>query len=104
MQKAFLNFLLLQRAAVNQLSRVSIAEWSSQVARLVTKRSLVQIRLPRPNRSLNHCLSGKQKDCEGFPGREIARLEVRTVSQQLLTGLCSTACFQKSNERSAHVS
>jgi hypothetical protein len=29
---------------------------------------------------------------------------VRTVSQQLLTGLCSTACFQKSNERSAHVS
>nr|DAM26400.1 MAG TPA: hypothetical protein [Caudoviricetes sp.] len=25
---------------------------------------------------------------------------MRTVSQQLLTGLCSTACFQKSNERS----
>nr|DAE78507.1 MAG TPA: hypothetical protein [Caudoviricetes sp.] len=34
-----------------------------------------------------------------FFGRRIARLEVRTVSQQLLTGLCSTACFQKSNER-----
>ena len=104
MQKAFLNFLLLQRAAVNQSSRVPIAEWSSQVARLVTKRSPVQIRLPRPNRSPNHCLSGKQKDCEGFPGRKIARLEVRTVSQQLPTGLCSTACFQKSNERSAHAS
>lgn len=73
--------MTLQRAAVNQSSRVSIAEWSSQVARLVTKRSLVQIRLPRPNRSPNHCLSGKQKDCEGFPGRKIARLEVRTVSQ-----------------------
>nr|DAQ70285.1 MAG TPA: hypothetical protein [Caudoviricetes sp.] len=35
-----------------------------------------------------------------FFGRRIARLEVRTVSRQLLTGLCSTACFQKSNERS----
>nr|DAL62829.1 MAG TPA_asm: hypothetical protein [Caudoviricetes sp.] len=28
-------------------------------------------------------------------GRGIAQLEVRTVSQQLLTGLCSTACFQE---------
>nr|DAO32495.1 MAG TPA: hypothetical protein [Caudoviricetes sp.] len=30
-----------------------------------------------------------------FFGRRIARLEVRIVSQQLPTGLCSTACFQK---------
>lgn len=81
MQKAFFEFSPFAKSSGYSLSRVSIAEWSSQVARLVTKRSLVQIRLPRPNRSLNHCLSGKQKDCEGFPGRKIARLEVRTVSQ-----------------------
>jgi hypothetical protein len=39
-----------------------------------------------------------------FSGRRIARPEVRTVSRWLLTGLCQTACFQKSNERSAHAS
>nr|DAT71742.1 MAG TPA: hypothetical protein [Caudoviricetes sp.] len=29
---------------------------------------------------------------------------MRTVSRWLLTGLCQTACFQKSSERSTHAS
>ena len=81
MQKAFFEFSPFTKSN-GKVSRVFIAEWSSQVARPATVgKSLVQIQLPRPNRSPNHCLSGKQKDCEGFPGRKIARLEVRTVSQ-----------------------
>ena len=100
--------MTLQRAAVNQLSRVLCCISSVRLEHPAHNRTYIGSNpLCSTKIAADPFTSVRQlnvKAAMAFSGRRIARPEVRTVSRWLLTGLCQTACFQKSNERSAHAS